>query len=63
MENNLTDNSTKAGTAGGTLLVLLLNINSGEIIKTAVLSATGAVVSFSVSLLLKKLLRRIREWF
>ncbi|MCW3091404.1 MAG: hypothetical protein JWP81_2473 [Ferruginibacter sp.] len=50
---------TKAGTAGGTLLVLLLNIGTAEILNTAILAAVGAAVSFTVSLLLRWLLKRL----
>lgn len=50
----------KTGTAGGTALVLLLQISSGELLKTAVLAAVGAAVSFTVSLALKELARRWR---
>ena len=44
---------TTAGTAGGTLLVILLQIHSADIARTAVLACTGAIVSFAVSLLLR----------
>ena len=53
--------STKAGTAGGTLLILFINLSSAEIWKTVVLAAIGAVVSFGVSLLLKIIVQRIRK--
>ena len=53
--------SLKAGTAGGALLVILVNIRPGEIGKTALLAAIGAIVSFSVSLLLKWLVKRLRR--
>jgi drug/metabolite transporter (DMT)-like permease len=49
--------STRAGTAGGTLLVLL-NINGEEILKTVVMAAVGAAVSFAVSYLLQRLVKR-----
>jgi putative flippase GtrA len=59
MENNANvDASTKAGTIGGTLLVLLLHISSEELIKTVLLAAVGAVVSFGVSFLLNKMIKR-----
>jgi hypothetical protein len=59
MENNANaDTSTKAGTIGGTLLVLLLHITSEEILKTALLAAVGAVVSFGVSFLMNKIVKR-----
>ena len=51
----------KIGTAGGTLLSIFANINSEDIIKTAVLAAVGAIVSFAVTLLLKLLAKRIKK--
>jgi hypothetical protein len=50
----------KAGTAGGILLVLL-NISSQEILKTAVLATIGSVVSFTVSLLFKAIVKKLRN--
>jgi mannitol-specific phosphotransferase system IIBC component len=59
MENNANvDASTKAGTIGGTLFVLLLHVSSEELIKTVLLAAVGAVVSFAVSFLLNKMIKR-----
>jgi mannitol-specific phosphotransferase system IIBC component len=55
------DNTTKAGTAAGTLLSIFANINSEDLIKTALLAAVGAVVSFAVTLLLKHLAKRIKK--
>jgi ABC-type sulfate transport system permease component len=55
------DKTTKAGTAGGTLLSIFANINSEDLIKTAVLAAVGAVVSFAVTLLLKLLAKRVKK--
>ncbi len=55
------DKTTKAGTAGGTLLSIFANINSEDLIKTVVLAAVGAVVSFAVTLLLKLLINRIKK--
>ena len=52
MEGN---EGTKAGTVGGTLLTVITNINKDDIFKTIVLAVIGAVVSFCVSYLLKKL--------
>ena len=51
----VSNHSTRLGTAGGTLCALLANIQSGDIVKTVILSMTGAVVSFTISFLLKKL--------
>jgi mannitol-specific phosphotransferase system IIBC component len=50
-----------AGTAGGTLTVLLANISSGDILKTAVQAVLGAVLSFAVSWLLNKWLNKRRK--
>ena len=59
--NHVFDNNTKAGTAGGTLLTIFANINSGDLIKTGVLAAVGAAVSFGVTLLLKILIKRLKK--
>ncbi len=48
------------GTVSGTVLTVLVNIGSSDIIKTVVLAVLGAVVSFGVSLLLKWLLRKFK---
>jgi hypothetical protein len=50
MENSI---SLRTGTAAGTLLSILPNLFSEDILKTIVLAALGATVSFTVSLLLK----------
>jgi len=52
---------TRAGTLGGTALVILAQLNLSQILETAVLAAVGAVVSFLVSLALKRLLRRRKK--
>lgn len=49
----------KLATLGGTLLSLT-GIESTEVVKTAVLAAIGATVSFVVSLALKKVFHYIR---
>jgi hypothetical protein len=56
--NHNIESGTILGTVSGTALTLAVNIGSSDIIKTVVLAALGAVVSFSVSLLLKWLVRR-----
>jgi len=61
MMNQVFDNSTKAGTAGGTLLTILVNIKSEDLIKTGILAAVGAVISFSVTLFLKFLIKRLKK--
>jgi mannitol-specific phosphotransferase system IIBC component len=58
---HLFDNTTKAGTAAGTMLTILVNISSADLLKTAVLAAIGAAVSFVVTLLLKALVRYLHK--
>lgn len=53
-------NGTILGTVSGTALTVLANIGSPDIIKTVVLAAIGAVVSFSVSLCLRWLVKRFK---
>lgn len=55
------DNTTKAGTAGGTLLTIFANISSEDVIKTIILAAIGAVVSFTVTIFLKALIKRLKK--
>ncbi|WP_396196125.1 hypothetical protein [Flavobacterium sp.] len=52
MDNSLT---LKAGTFGGLVLSVIPNLTSADVLKTIVLAFIGAVVSFSVTLLLKQL--------
>jgi mannitol-specific phosphotransferase system IIBC component len=51
--NHLFNMDTRMGTWSGTLLVVLATISAGELLKTMILAAVGAVVSFLVSWLLK----------
>jgi hypothetical protein len=51
----------KTGTIGGFITVLLINIEAADIIKTAVMAATGAAVSFFVSVLLNYWLKKKRS--
>jgi hypothetical protein len=55
------NNTTKAGTIGGTLLTFFYNVNVEDLAKTVILAAIGAIVSFSVSLALKAIVKRIRK--
>ncbi len=52
MESN---NTLQIGTASGTLLSVIPNIVSEDILKTIILAAIGAVIIFIISLLLKGL--------
>ena len=55
------DSSTKAGTVGGTLLTIMVNINSADLIKTGILAAVGAVVSFGVTFFCKLIIKRFKK--
>ena len=55
------DQQTKAGTLGGTLLTIVANIQTDDLIKTGILAAVGAVISFVVTLFLKFLIKRFRR--
>jgi mannitol-specific phosphotransferase system IIBC component len=55
------DNTTKAGTAGGTLLTIFANITSEDVLKTIILAAIGAAVSFTVTIFLKALIKRLKK--
>ena len=57
----MNDNSTKAGTIGGTMLTVLWVIEQEDIVKTGVMAVIGAAVSFTVSLVLKWVVKKIRE--
>jgi hypothetical protein len=52
MDNSLT---LKAGTFGGFALSVIPNLTSSDVLKTIVLACIGAVVSFVVTVLLKRL--------
>jgi hypothetical protein len=57
--NQYFDNTTKAGTISGTLLTIIGNLHSEDLIKTAMLAGIGALVSFTVTLAMKLLMK----WF
>jgi len=52
---------TILGTVSGTALTVIANIGSQDVIKTVVLAALGAVVSFAVSVTLKWLVKRLKR--
>ncbi|MBK8601506.1 MAG: hypothetical protein IPN80_13975 [Flavobacterium sp.] len=58
MHTNL---SIKVGTAGGTFLSIVPNIHSVDVLRTVVLAALGAVVSFTISWLLKWILKKRKK--
>lgn len=51
-------NAIGAGTCGGLLLGIYPTLMIGDIVRTAVLAIVGAIVSFFVSLLLARLVKR-----
>ena len=59
---NHIEGGTIMGTVGGTLLAVIVNLNSQDISKTVVLGAIGACVSFTVTMLLKYLYRKIIDF-
>jgi hypothetical protein len=48
---------TGAGTIGGTITALLANINGGDVLKTVILSAVGATVSFCLTFVMKEIVK------
>jgi hypothetical protein len=55
------NNHTLIGTTGGTFLSIVPNIQSEDIAKTVILATIGAVVSFTISLLLKSLNKKHKK--
>ncbi|MFC3198242.1 hypothetical protein ACFOET_11525 [Parapedobacter deserti] len=53
-----TNHQLGLGTGGGTLLSVLAQLGVHDIVKTAVLAAIGAVVSFAMTLLLQRWAKR-----
>ena len=56
------DMNTRVGTIGGMVLVMLLKLDAVTLLETAVVAATGAVVSYSVSVLLKWVIRKVKSY-
>ncbi|WP_445721270.1 hypothetical protein [Flavobacterium sp.] len=54
----IANNHTLMGTAGGTFLSIVPNIHSEDIARTVILATVGAIVSFTISLLLKSLQKK-----
>ncbi|TAL44336.1 MAG: hypothetical protein EPN92_08965 [Chitinophagaceae bacterium] len=46
---------TKISTIGGTLTIIFLNINAADIVKTVIMATIGATVSYTISVLIRKL--------
>lgn len=58
--NNI-ESGTILGTVSGTVLTVAVNVGSSDVLKTVILAGLGAVVSFSVSLLLKWLVKKLNK--
>lgn len=56
--NNSSLSNTGTGTVCGTLLSILPNIHLDDLLQTVILAAIGAVVSFFVTVLCKRFLKR-----
>jgi hypothetical protein len=52
------NSSTIVGTVSGTFLSILPNLHSEDVLKTVILAALGAVISFIITLLLKYLIKK-----
>jgi hypothetical protein len=52
MESQSFNVNTRSGTLGGTLLVILVQVNWAGLFNTALIAAVGAVTSYSVSVAL-----------
>ena len=55
------DMHTRAGTVGGLLLVLITQINSSDMLRTAILAVIGGGVSFGVSMALRYMVKVIKH--
>ncbi|RBN50353.1 hypothetical protein DR980_09495 [Flavobacterium psychrolimnae] len=49
------------GTAGGTFLSVVPNLDSEDVLKTVLLAAIGAIVSFGISLVLKFFIKKYQK--
>ena len=56
------EQSTAFGTAGGTLLTVVAMPSTTNILATIILACIGAITSFFISLLLKYLVEKIKQW-
>jgi hypothetical protein len=49
------------GTAGGTFLSVVPNLHSEDVLKTVLLAAVGAIVSFGISMVLKFAIKKYKR--
>jgi hypothetical protein len=52
---------TAIGTVGGTVVAVIGNIQPNDLIKTVILATIGALVSFSLSMLMKWAAKKMRR--
>lgn len=52
---------TKVGTFGGVLTMLLFSVQPGQLLTTAVVAATGTLVSFLVSVFCKWVFEKMKS--
>lgn len=57
----LSSNPTLMGTAGGTFLSVVPNLDSEDVLKTVLLATIGAIVSFGISLVLKFIIKKHKK--
>lgn len=55
------DHHIRAGIFGGVLFSTIYNISLNDLISTAVMSVIGAIVSFAVSVSLKKIIAKFSK--
>lgn len=61
MEAHSAQGSAAIGTVGGTVFTIIGNIQSSDLIKTVILATVGAVVSFTLSMLLKWATKKLKR--
>jgi hypothetical protein len=54
-------NPALIGTAGGTFLSVVPNLHSEDVLKTVLLAAIGAIVSFGISMVLKFFIKKHKK--
>ncbi|MFE3866990.1 hypothetical protein ACFX5E_02760 [Flavobacterium sp. LS2P90] len=56
-----TSNPKLMGTVGGTFLSVVPNLHSEDVLKTVLLAAVGAIVSFGISMMLKFVIKKYKR--
>jgi hypothetical protein len=55
------ENDTIVGTVGGTVLSVIPNLDTADVLRTLILAAVGAAASFLATQFLKWILKRIKK--